>query len=370
MDLTELEKHEEITSFSFDHDNAHMAITHQMQGGASTGHNISLIMKSSDIDEEILKALDQVTVTMSMEKFLSKFFHIWDEDAEVLTKLMGMETETEYRQRLEDAGEEVPDIWADDESFSEFRARQVDLAIELIEIIKASKDVAIQDMSTEQKVNLLKFQGEFEKSLTEYELEKATSESEKNLSSKQITKSEDESEEISSAIGSKTIKDEINKTEGEHITMPSKDKKVEVVVEKSAEMVEFEKAMNEKFEALEKAAKEKEESAKVELEKASAQLKVLEKAELARVEKAYGNFAESLSFIEKDAKEGLVEVLLKTRGVDGIEQLVEMLEKAQEAISAFGKEEGIEGEVPHDLDKASKVLDDKIAEKYADVKYL
>lgn len=44
---------------------------------------------------ELKKALEQVSLTLSMEEFLRKFFGLWSDDAEVLTKLLGFETEHE-----------------------------------------------------------------------------------------------------------------------------------------------------------------------------------------------------------------------------------------------------------------------------------
>ncbi len=52
-------------------------------------------LKPEQITEDVIKALQQVTVSMSFEEFLRKFFYMWSDDAELLAKLLGFETELE-----------------------------------------------------------------------------------------------------------------------------------------------------------------------------------------------------------------------------------------------------------------------------------
>lgn len=67
-------------------------------------------LKSANQPEEtieVAKALEQITVTLSLEEFLRKFFNMWSDEAELLTKLMGFETEYEaYKREQESSGEE------------------------------------------------------------------------------------------------------------------------------------------------------------------------------------------------------------------------------------------------------------------------
>lgn len=91
-----------LFNFDFNQNGAHVALVHKDQGGPANGIT-TLITKSTDdltpIDElkdiDIEKSLDQVQVNMSMEEFLRKFFDMYHDDAELLTKLMGLETEYE-----------------------------------------------------------------------------------------------------------------------------------------------------------------------------------------------------------------------------------------------------------------------------------
>lgn len=371
IELEELEKHEEITSISFDHENAHLALTHQLQGGAASGWNKALLLKSDEVDEELIKALEQVTVKLSFEEFLRKFFHMYYDEAETLTALMGFETESEYNERVNSDKEK-------EESYSEWRDRMLEEKLSKITVMeKAQEDIS--DLSTEEKISLLKSQETFEKALEEFNkgLGDAATQTQQNLSvhgseveDTDINKA-GESEEVSSAIGSDNSKNtEINKTEGENISMS--DKKVEGAkpegkaqeVEKSETELQLEKAMT-RLADLEKAAKEKEQA----LEKTTKQLEALEKAEMQRVEKGYKNFADSLSFVEAEEKEELVKSLMDAREFEGTLNIVKYLEKAQAAINAFGEEQGVEGEADQELSK-SYDLDKAIAERYADRKYL
>jgi hypothetical protein len=201
-------------------------------------------------------------------------------------------------------------------------------------------------------------------------LEKAASDSEKNLSktenTQDVVKSEDRSGEVSSATSSDNVENEIDKTVGENISMTDKKKEAEVeeVVKSEAEL-QLEKAMQ-KLADLEKGAKEKDEA----LEKASAKLEELEKAENARVEAGYANFTKSLSFIEEDSRDELVDTLMKARSLEGTAVFVSALEKAQAAINAFGDEAGVEGAEEEEVEKSSAVLDQMITDKYAEKKWL
>ena len=73
-------------------------------------------LKSSNQPEETIelsKALEQVSLTISMEDFLRRWFDMWSSDAEVLTKLLGFETEHEAW--MKERGEREDDYdWAEE----------------------------------------------------------------------------------------------------------------------------------------------------------------------------------------------------------------------------------------------------------------
>ena len=74
-----------LTDITFEHEGAHLALVHKMQGGAANSYS-TLVMKSLDNrSPEFIQKASQIRVTLSLPDFLEKFFHVWDDDAEVLS---------------------------------------------------------------------------------------------------------------------------------------------------------------------------------------------------------------------------------------------------------------------------------------------
>jgi len=100
--MSKLKATRRLFNFDFNQLGAHVALVHKDQGGPANGIT-TLITKATntllDVDKldevELEKALDQVTVKLSLEEFLRKFFDMYHSDAELLTKIMGFETEYE-----------------------------------------------------------------------------------------------------------------------------------------------------------------------------------------------------------------------------------------------------------------------------------
>ena len=101
--MTDLKNCTEITNLTFEHDGAHLALVHKVQGGSANGKHEALITKSAfvtkataDITEEkileTIKKQAEVTVSLPMEDFLMKFFDMWSSDASVLAKVLGFES--------------------------------------------------------------------------------------------------------------------------------------------------------------------------------------------------------------------------------------------------------------------------------------
>ena len=99
-----------ITEFNFEEEGASVHLVSKKQGGAANGFT-TLIKKSNstsqlpDVEDlDIQKKLEQITVTLSMEEFLRKFFDMWYDDAELLTAMLGFQTEHEaYMESLENS---------------------------------------------------------------------------------------------------------------------------------------------------------------------------------------------------------------------------------------------------------------------------
>lgn len=96
-----------LSDISFEHDGAHVALVSKEQGGPATGHNYSLVLKSTNFSKEFVEKMQQVQVTLELPEFLRKFFGVYYEDAEVLARFMGYEppeqpTEYSYDTYIQD----------------------------------------------------------------------------------------------------------------------------------------------------------------------------------------------------------------------------------------------------------------------------
>jgi len=151
-----------LFNFDFDTEGAHVALVSKHQGGPASSRTV-LISKSLNDGirprnpVKVQKALDQVTVTMSMEEFLRRWFDLWWDDATLLTKLMGFETEHEAWVR--ENGTDGLDDWME-ERLSKFQ---------LMKSLHQNPNQVVED---EDFIALTILQERVEKSLSKYEEEK------------------------------------------------------------------------------------------------------------------------------------------------------------------------------------------------------
>lgn len=99
-----------LKKFDFSKEDHNISLVGESVGHAANGRKTVLLKATNPKEEtiEIKKALEQITVTLSMEEFLRKFFDMWSDDAELLTKLLGFETEYEAYKAAEVARGEEP----------------------------------------------------------------------------------------------------------------------------------------------------------------------------------------------------------------------------------------------------------------------
>lgn len=139
-----------------------IALCHESQGFSANLRPVSLLMKSDlapeQITEDVIKALQQVTVTMSFEEFLNKFFYLYGSDAELLTKLLGFETELEV-----EAQENPTDQWL--QEYNAQRQARLDEKMENITLLKSAHEGGELDLVSQYE--LLKMQQVFEKGVSE-----------------------------------------------------------------------------------------------------------------------------------------------------------------------------------------------------------
>lgn len=150
-----------LFNFDFSKEGAAIHLVGPAQGNAANGFEV-LVTKSTDnlpdVKKEDLvdvsKALEQITVTMSMEQFLRKFFDMWHDDAELLTKLLGYETE--YENYLANLKEEKDSY--DHSDWLEEKLAQ-------FSIMKSMNDGSLETITKSSLLDTLALQEKFETAL-------------------------------------------------------------------------------------------------------------------------------------------------------------------------------------------------------------
>jgi hypothetical protein len=325
--LKDLENFSEITDVSFDHEGSHLAVCHRAQGhGANGWKDIALLMKSEDIEvnADILKALSQVTVELSMEEFLVRFFGLYWSDAEKLTHLLGMETEFEYYLKEQEEYEEENHYEHTPEQHREYLDEKVS-HIKLMKSLEAFKD--FNGVDPKEYLEILKTQIKFEQGLkiqeSIEEIEK--SKKPKSYSNKPKPKKEIQKQEDDNSMSSETEVKQEQELEKADVQVDAEKVEVEKTeapvsdVTKSAEYMELLKRMEE-------------------LEKKAARAEELEKAQKANLEKSFQSLTKSLTFVADEQKDELVKGLMENVDNPVVDTLVGLLQKAQEELNKAKEE--------------------------------
>ena len=133
-----------------------IALCHKLQGYGANNRPISLLMKSElspdQLTEDVIKALRQVTLEISFEEYLRRFFDMWSCDAENLAFILGFKTE--WEEYLEQCEPEQVD------NYREFMEER----LSYITLLKAAKE-GKTDFTLEEEYELIKAQQQFEKAL-------------------------------------------------------------------------------------------------------------------------------------------------------------------------------------------------------------
>ena len=184
--MTERQKAKrKLFNFDFSKDGARVDLVGVDDGGSANGFSV-LVTKGTNhlpdvqvTDDEVIevqKALEQITVKLSMEEFLRKFFHVYSSDAEVLTKLLGFETEHEAYLKTRDSEEEYD--WAEEhEKWITDRMSQ-------FSIMKSMNAGSVETITKSDYLSILALQEKLEPALESY-----TQEKEKEMEELQIAKS-------------------------------------------------------------------------------------------------------------------------------------------------------------------------------------
>lgn len=100
--MTERKAKRKLSDINFEGDGAHIALVSKEQGHGANGHHYALVMKAANFSEEFLEKASKVKVELSIEEYLTRFYGLWYEDAEILARALGFTT-----QRMEDEAEDA-----------------------------------------------------------------------------------------------------------------------------------------------------------------------------------------------------------------------------------------------------------------------
>lgn len=148
-----------LSDFNFEGEGSHVALVGKHQGGPANGVTTLLTKSTEDISQQQVDKATMVQVEMNIVDFLTTFFNLWYEDAVVLAKIMGMDTEEEP--------EEVSDWWSD---WIEERVDAVTIMKSVI-LDKSNEEVnkLIASLKPEELLSILEIQKEFEQNLSSKE---------------------------------------------------------------------------------------------------------------------------------------------------------------------------------------------------------
>ena len=198
-----------LSDISFENETAHIALVTKEQGHGANGHHYALLTKSNrSLSEEFIKKASQVTVTLSINEYLEKFFGIWDKgNQELLARSLGFITEGMDKFALEQQEEmidmkEVPkapspwDVELGDkklEDYLTYKLQSINVMKQLNEAESIETELA--NLSEEEYLQFLQDQEIVEKAFEVYEtnakkpIQKQTKKGDENMQVDMIEKS-------------------------------------------------------------------------------------------------------------------------------------------------------------------------------------
>src|SRR3990167_10866882 len=143
-----------LMNFDFEENGANVSLVGPAIGSGANSRKVLAIKATNQGIQptdaiKVSKALEQITVTLTMEEFLRKFFGMWYDDAETLTKLLGFQTEYEAAQEANTDEEWSHEKWME-EKLSKFT------------LMKSLHDNPNQTISDEDFIEITKMQHSIE----------------------------------------------------------------------------------------------------------------------------------------------------------------------------------------------------------------
>lgn len=236
-----------LSDISFESDGAHIALVSKEQGHGANGHHYALVMKAANFSDEFLEKASQIKVTLDITEYLTHFYGLWYEDAEILARSLGFTTKG-----MEQAEEYTQDSY---EKYIEGKVSSIEVMKRLYEAENITDVLA--SLSEDEYLNLLQDQAKVEKAFKKIEKEqkaaskKVTQESESVEKSTEEVASDNIVHEVKGEGKTSVVKQE--KKESKLMTEPVQviDQEVEVIAK--SQFDEIQKAFDAQKEELQKA---------------------------------------------------------------------------------------------------------------------
>ena len=322
-----------LKAIDFSSDNSHIALVGKAIGGPANGADYQLALKSK-FSSEVIEKASQVTLTLSIDEFLQRFFHLYGVEADLLARALGFTTEAQEKAALEMQEDMLEDqepaeypSW-DDEPGSKKYEKYIESKLQSFSIMKSLSGgdlvKTLAGLDEKEYLNLL---------LDQQLVEKAFEQIDKSSES---VNSEDETSTIASVENKVEAQASVSKlTKGKSMPKANEAK----AGEPSVELVE--KA---KFDALEIASVELQKSLdiqKVELQKAMETIAAFEAEKKQAIVKSK---QEAVSAIVKDEKQAavIIKAALLIEDQADFEGFVSVIKQMQEQVekSALFQEQG------------------------------
>ena len=144
-----------LKNFNFEQDGAHVALVGKHQGGPANGYTTLITKSTQGIPMSFVEKADMVKVTLTIQEFLRRFFGLYYEDAEILGRILGYNTDDED---------------GDIESYEDYIQSKID-SVEIMKSLFKAEDMtkALSEVTEEQFDTLLKDQLLIEKSMSSIE---------------------------------------------------------------------------------------------------------------------------------------------------------------------------------------------------------
>lgn len=220
--MSESQAKRKLSDFNFESVGSHVALVGKHQGGPANGVTTLLTKATKAITDEQVDKATMVQVEMNIVDFLTTFFNLWYDDAIILAKIMGLDTEPEEQEEMVD--------WY--EQYINEQVAAVTLMKSLV-MDKSEAEVhkAIASLKPEELLMLLETQKKFEQALSSQEGVNVSN----GTTSPSVEKSNNKGNEMSEFVTKAVHEEQISKAVEEAVAKAVKEQE-EKFVAKQAEL--------------------------------------------------------------------------------------------------------------------------------------